>query len=448
MFALLVAIIYISFISLGLPDSLLGSAWPVMQADFGVPLSFAGIISMIICVGTIISSLLSERLTKKFGTGVVTAVSVCMTAAALFLFSISTQFWMLILCAIPYGLGAGGVDASLNNYVALHLKARHMSWLHCMWGVGAAVSPYIMGYAINGGSGWNQGYLIIAIIQICLSATIFISLPLWKKPENRAAAKSAAKVNENTATETANSSNSATHVQTYTANTAINAPAANHETFANAFDKSKESKKAVSLKEIFKIKGAAACFICFFCYCALEQTTMLWASSFMISHNGLSAEEAAQFASLFFIGITVGRGVNGFLTLKFSDKALIRAGQVLISVGIVFIVIPDISALTVTGFIILGLGCAPIYPSIIHMTPALFGEDKSQAMIGVQMASAYVGSCIAPPLFGLIANHITQELLPLYLAVFLVLMLIMHEITQHKAKYNQILSKTARKSKD
>ncbi len=408
MFALLVAIIYISFISLGLPDSLLGSAWPVMQAEFDVPLSFAGIISMIICAGTIISSLLSDRLTKKFGTGLVTAVSVCMTAVALFLFSVSTQFWMLILFAIPYGLGAGGVDASLNNYVALHLKARHMSWLHCMWGVGAAVSPYIMGYAINDGAGWNQGYLIIAVIQICLSVSIFISLPLWKKHKIKPS-------EENLTSESVQAEN---------------------------------NKKAVSLKEIFKIKGAVACFVCFFCYCALEQTAMLWTSSYMISHNGISAEEAAIFASLFFIGITVGRGVNGFLTLKFSDKTLIRAGQIIILLGLVFLVIPDVSALTVAGFIILGLGCAPIYPSIIHMTPALFGEDKSQAMIGVQMASAYMGSCLAPPLFGLLANHITAELLPLYLCVFLVFMLIMHEITQRKAKYNQILSKTERKTKD
>lgn len=386
MFILLTAIIYLSFISLGLPDSLLGSAWPVMREEFGAPLSYAGIVSMVICAGTIVSSLLSDRLTKKLGTGLVTAISVAMTAVALFLFSVSTQFWMLIIFAVPYGLGAGGVDAALNNYVALHLKARHMSWLHCMWGVGAAVSPYIMSYALTGGTGWNQGYLIISIIQICLSAIIFISLPLWKK-----------------------------------CGKALYSPVGERK------------EKPVPFKEIFKIKGAVTCFICFFSYCALEQTAMLWASSYMISHNGITAEDAAMFASLFFIGMTAGRGINGFLTIKFKDKTLIRAGQALIFVGVALVTVPQIKALTIAGFIVTGLGCAPVYPSIIHMTPALFGEDNSPAVIGVQMASAYVGSCIAPPVYGLIANGVTPELLPAYLFVFLVLMAVTHEITQKKA---------------
>ncbi len=395
MFAFLIAIIYLSFISLGLPDSLLGSAWPVMRIDFDAPLSYAGIISTIICLGTVVSSLLSDRLTKKFGTGLVTAVSVTTTAAALFLFSISTQFWMLVIFAIPYGLGAGGVDASLNNYVALHLKARHMSWLHCMWGVGAAVSPYIMSYAITGGSGWQHGYLIVAIIQICLSATLFLSLPLWKK-----CAKP-----DNTVAEPLQS----------------------------------EVAQPLKLKDIFKIKGAAACFICFFCYCALEQTTMLWANGYMMSHNGVTAEDAAKFASLFFIGITAGRAINGFLTLKFNDRTLIRSGQTLILVGIIFIVIPAVDALTIAGFIVIGLGCAPVYPCIIHMTPLLFGKDKSQAMIGVQMASAYIGSCLAPPLYGLIANHVSAELLPAYISVFFALMVVMHEIVVKKTNDGEII---------
>lgn len=391
MFGLLVAIIYLSFISLGLPDSLLGAAWPVMRSEMNAPLSYAGIISTVICLGTITSSLLSDRLTKRLGTGLVTAISVTMTAVALFLFSVSTKFWMLIVFAIPYGLGAGGVDASLNNYVALHLKARHMSWLHCMWGVGAAVSPYIMSYAITDGTGWNQGYFIVSIIQISLSAVLFISLPLWKR-----CAKG---------------------------KTAAEEP---------------EKAEPLKLREVVKISGAVSCFVCFFCYCALEQTTMLWASSYMVSHNGVTAENAAMYASLFFIGITAGRGINGFLTLKLGDKALIRTGIGLIAVGIVFIIIPSVRALTVAGFIVIGLGCAPVYPCIIHMTPALFGEDKSQAMIGVQMACAYTGSCAAPPLYGLIANHISAKLLPAYLSVFLVLMIIMHELTVSKTKKRSI----------
>ncbi len=229
MFGLLVAIIYLSFVSLGLPDSLLGSAWPVMSGQFGVPDGFASIVSVIIGLGTVFSSLMSDRLTKRFGAGLVTAVSTAMTAAALFLFSISTRFWMLAIFAIPYGLGAGGVDAALNNYVALHFKSRHMSWLHCMWGVGASVSPFIMSYALSGGTGWNQGYFIVAIIQIVLSVCIFISLPLWKKFESSVYKTPSGEV----------------------------------------CDEKQEKGKALPLKEVFKIRGAATCFLCFFCYCAL-----------------------------------------------------------------------------------------------------------------------------------------------------------------------------------
>lgn len=385
MFSLLIAIIYLSFISLGLPDSLLGSAWPVMSEEFGAPVSYAGIVSVVISVCTIISSLLSDRTTKRFGAGVVTAVSVGVTALALLGFSFANAFWQLVVLAIPYGLGAGGVDAALNNYVALNLKSRHMSWLHCMWGVGAAVSPYIMGYAISDGVGWSQGYLIVAIIQICISAAIFISLPIWKK-------------------------------------------------FTPVQQASKEVKvKPLTAKEIVSVKGAVACFITFFCYCSLEQTTMLWASSFMVARNGISAQSAASFASLFFIGITVGRAVNGFLTIKFSDRTLIRVGQSIIAAGIILLFIPN-DITTLCGFCLVGLGCAPIYPCIIHMTPSLFGAEKSQAMIGVQMASAYLGSCLAPPVYGLIANHISPSALPIYLVAFLVLMAIMHETVVVKTK--------------
>lgn len=385
MFGLLIAIIYLSFISLGLPDSLLGSAWPVMSEEFGAQVSYAGIISVVISACTIISSLMSDRTTKKFGTGTVTAVSVAATALALFGFSFANAFWQLVLLAIPYGLGAGGVDAALNNYVALHLKSRHMSWLHCMWGVGAAVSPYIMGYAISGGAGWSFGYLIVAIIQICLSVAIFASLPLWKKLT----------------------------------------PIVSEPT-----DK---KTKPLTAKEIISVKGAVACFITFFCYCALEQTTMLWASSFMVARNGMSAEFAASFASLFFIGITAGRAINGFLTLKFCDRTLIRSGQAVITIGIILLFIPS-DVTTLCGFGLIGLGCAPVYPCIIHMTPSLFGAEKSQAIIGVQMASAYLGSCLAPPVYGLIANHISASALPIYLIVFLAFMVAMHELLVVKTK--------------
>ena len=398
MFHLLLAIIYLSFISLGLPDSLLGSAWPSMYQNFGVPLSYAGIISMIIAAGTIVSSLQSDRLTKKLGTGKVTALSVALTAIALFGFSISNSFVLLCLWAIPYGLGAGSVDASLNNYVALHYASRHMSWLHCMWGVGASVGPYIMGYALTGGQSWNMGYRYIAILQIVLTVILFISLPLWK---NRSDASKEQK-------------------------------AATGETKQDAALQDVQAEpssdtKVLSLKEILSIPGAKQVMITFFCYCALEQTTGLWASSYLVMHRGLSVETAAWCASLFYIGITVGRAISGFLTIKVNDTGMIRLGQAIILLGVITMLLPFSDSITMAGIILVGLGCAPVYPCIIHSTPVHFGADKSQAIIGVQMASAYIGTCVMPPLFGLIANYINVALLPVFLLVILVVMFGMHE---------------------
>ena len=378
----LLAVIYLSFISLGLPDALLGSAWPTIYEEFQVPVSYAGIISMIISAGTIVSSLSSDRLTLKLGTGKVTAFSVALTAIALFGFSTSNSFWLLCLWAIPYGLGAGSVDASLNNYVALHYTSRHMSWLHCMWGIGASLGPYVMGYALSGGQSWNMGYRYIAILQIFLTAILFLSLPLWKG---------------RTGTQQTNEENSTS------------------------------LPKPMSLKEILQIPGAKAIFVTFFCYCALEQTAGLWASSYLVLYKGVAEQTAATYASLFFIGITVGRGISGFLTMKFNDKQMVRLGQGIIAIGIAAMLLPFGDMLSLAGLILVGLGCAPIYPCIIHSTPEHFGADKSQAIIGVQMACAYVGTCVMPPIFGLIANHISVALLPVYLLLILLLMIYMHE---------------------
>ena len=380
MVQLLLPIIYISFISLGLPDSLLGSAWPTMYPELGVPVSCAGILSMIISLGTILSSLQSDRLTRTLGTGRVTAISVGMTAAALFGFSISTQFWMLCLWAIPYGLGAGSVDAALNNYVALHYESRHMSWLHCMWGIGASVGPYIMGAALTRGAGWQMGYRIISGMQVVLTIMIVLSLPLWK-------AKTTADAGEQEAT-----------------------PA-----------------KALTLKQIFRIPGVKEVLVTFFCYCSLEQTTSLWASSYLVLNRGISPETAASFASLFFLGITAGRALCGFLTLKLNDAQMVRMGLGLIAMGVVLLLLPLGETAALAGLLLVGFGCAPIYPSLIHGTPGRFGAENSQAIIGVQMASAYIGNCLMPPLFGLLAQHISASLLPAYLLVILVLMAVMHE---------------------
>ena len=390
MFQLLLVIIYLAFISLGLPDSLLGSAWPTIYKEFSVPVSYAGGISVIIALGTILSSLQSDRLTKKLGTGKVTAISVLMTAVALFGFSISHSYTALCLWAIPYGLGAGSVDASLNNYVALHYESRHMSWLHCMWGIGASLGPYIMGYALTTGQGWNMGYRYISILQIVLAAILFFSLSLWKK-------KSITDLDQN----------------------------------------SEVSSKPLSLQQIVKMPGAREILISFFGYCALEQTSGLWASSYLVLQRGLAAETAAGFASLFFVGITIGRAVGGFLTMKLNDTQMIRLGLGLIMCGIVCLLLPFGSMAALFGLVFIGLGCAPVYPSIIHSTPKHFGADKSQAMIGVQMASAYVGTCIMPPVFGLIANHISISLFPVYLLTILVLITVMYEKMLSKVCVNK-----------
>lgn len=382
--SLLLALIYVCFISLGLPDSLLGSAWPVLHAEMNVPVSFAGFVSMTIFAGTILSSLFSDRLLHKFGAGKVTAVSVAMTAVSLFGFSISTQYWMLILWAIPYGLGAGGVDAILNNFVALHYKAQHMSWLHCMWGVGASVSPYIMSFALTSLHNWSRGYLIVSVIQIVLSTLIFLSLPLWKKGISDATAKS---------------------------------------------EEGEASKaRPMRFREIFAIKGAIPCFITFFTYCSLELSTSLWASSYLVQKWNFSPEAAAGFACMFYLGLTLGRFANGFLAMRLGDHFLIRMGTAIISFGVVLMLLPFHSSLALAGFAVIGLGCAPIYPCIIHMTPTVFGRDKSQAMIGVQMAFAYVGFLVMPPLFGVIAEYTTIALLPIYIALLLSVMFVMHEL--------------------
>lgn len=385
MASLLLALIYICFISLGLPDSLLGSAWPVLHEQIHVPVSYAGVISMAICVCTILSSLFSDKLLRKFGAGKVTAFSIALTAIGLGGFSVSDSFWELILYSVPYGLGAGGVDAILNNYVALHYKAQHMSWLHCTWGVGASISPFIMSYALTSIGKWSAGYFIVSIIQMLLFAVVLASLPLWKKGTQKE-------------------------------------------------DRPQEQTRSLTFREIFSIKGAVACFFTFFCYCALELTTSLWASSYLVEIWAFTPEAAASFGSMFYIGVTLGRFANGFLAMKLNDHFLIRMGIGLIIVGIALLFVPLHSIFALAGFIVIGLGCAPIYPCIIHMTPSVFGKDKSQAMIGVQMAFAYIGFLLMPPLFGVIADYISISLLPVYQLVLLVFMCITHELVAGKKR--------------
>ena len=362
MLALLLAVIYMSFISLGLPDSLLGGGWPIMYREFDVPVSYSGIIFFIISAGTVASSLMSDRVTKKLGTGKVTAISVAITAGALLGFSFSTAFWHLCILAIPYGLGAGSVDAALNNYVALHDKSRHMSWLHCMWGVGASVGPYIMSAVLTNGGTWNNGYRTVGIIQVVLSVFLFMSLPLWKK--------------------------------------------APEQDIASDVSDSEYKDRPIPLKDVVRFRGAKEIMLTFFCYSAIEQTCSLWASGYMVFDRGI-------------------------LTMKFNDDQMMRIGEAVIALGIILIFLPfDITI--IIGLVTVGFGCAPVYPSIIHSTPVHFGRDKSQAMVGIQMAAAYVGTTLMPPVFGLIAEHISVKIFPIYLTLFLILMTIMYETVVKK----------------
>ena len=385
MVSLLLAVIYLVFISLGLPDSLLGSAWPLIYPQFDIPVSWSGPVFMIISLGTVISSLASDYLTSRFKASRVTCVSVMMTAVAMLGFASSKAYWQLCFWAIPYGLGAGSIDAALNNYVALHYESRHMSWLHCMWGVGASIGPYIMSFAVTSSGRWERGYLIVGLIQVVLSAIILLSLPLWKqeREENR-----------------------------------------------------EEGKSHHGILATLKIPGVWQVMLCFFCYQAIEQTCGLWTSSYLVLVKNIEPQIAAGFASLFYLGITMGRAINGFLTFRFNDHQMIRTGSVIIALGIALMLIAGNASGCLIGIVLVGLGCAPIYPSIIHSTPEHFGRQNSQAVIGLQMASAYVGTLSMPPLFGFIAEKLGIALMPWYLLLFLLIMMLMFSQLVIKTRKN------------
>lgn len=377
MYSFLLALIYIAFISLGLPDSLLGSGWPVMHIELGVPVSYMGIVSMVISGGTIVSSLMSDRLTRRLKTKWVTVISVFLTVIALFGFSFSNSFAMLIVFAIPYGLGAGAIDAALNNYIAVHYKAKHMSWLHCFWGVGTIISPFIMGHALAN-SVWNNGYRTVGFLQLAIGVLLLVTLPVWKV-------------------------NSQTEV---------------HE------------QKNVGLLDALKIKGVPFLLAGFFAYCAAEATAMQWASTYFAEVKNISADRSANFASLFYIGITAGRFISGFITDKLGDRKMIISGTCILIFGIFVLMLPIASeSAAIVAFVVMGLGCAPIYPCIIHSTPNNFGAENSGAIIGIQMASAYVGSTFIPPIFGVLGNITGFSVMPVYLLIFVILMICMIEMT-------------------
>lgn len=404
MFSFLLLIIYLSFISLGLPDALLGSAWPIMHEELKVPLSYSGSVYMLISCCTILSSLKSESLNRRFGTGKITAFSVLLTALAIFGFSMSRSFYMLLLFAIPYGLGAGSVDAALNHYVALHYSSRHMNWLHCMWGIGASIGPYIMGFVLQRGYSWSKGYFLIGLLQAGLTFLLFLSLGLWKEKEE--------------------DMNDLVKVEM-------------HE--------GEEGKKALSFREILRIPGAKECIASFFFYCAIEQTIGLWSGSFMVYSLRIDAKLAASLVALFYFGITFGRFLAGIFSAKWKDEELILGGIAILFLGIVLLFPAGLFSgnrlfgmelrqiFVVLSLLFMGLGCAPIYPAIIHSTPYNFGAENTSALIGKQMASAYIGSLSLPPIFGVLAKNFGTELFPFYAVVLGIAMLYM---------YKQLLKKT------
>jgi len=368
---ILLLVIYLAFISLGLPDSLLGAAWPAMFEDLNVPVDYAGFISMIVAAGTVVSSLLSGKVIHRFGVPMVTTFSVAMTALALMGFSLSGDFMYLCLLAIPLGLGAGSVDAALNNYVALHYRARHMNWLHSFWGVGAALGPMIMAGHLARGDSWSSGYDTVAWIQLGLVCLLVLSLPLWIKR----------RPTENPTTE------------------------------------SESSLQGVKLLALPGLKQALAVF---FCYCTIEATFGLWGASYLVFEREYEVDQAARLTSLYFVGITVGRVFSGFLTAHLTNRQLVYSGQGVIGVGLGMLFLP-FSYAVVPGFLLVGLGCAPIFPSLLHETPVNFGEKNSQTIMGFQMASAYVGITLMPFTFGKIAVFTGYYFLLGFLGIFLLL---------------------------
>jgi fucose permease len=386
MYSLMLAIIYLVFIALGLPDALLGAAWPIMRGEMNVPLAYMGIISAMISIGTIISSLMSDRVTRKLGTPLVVITGMTATALSLVGFSLAGSFIMLLAFALPYGLGAGAIDAALNRHVALYYKSKHMNWLHCCWGVGASVSPFIMGYNLTSGAGWTGGYRTVAIMQIAAIIIVLFSLPLWKKQK------------------------------------------------AKTSDEQSKSE-VLKLSQIVRIKGVRFVLPAFFAYCGLEQTAGLWATSYLVLQRNIAPETAARYASFFFLGITAGRFLCGFISDRIGDRNMLRLGTAVTVAGIIAVWLPVApNWLCLNGLIIIGLGCAPVFPSIIHATPDNFGKENSQAIIGVQMASAYMGITLLPPLFGLIADNINVGLYPVFLLTLAVIMLLMTE------KLNRVIS--------
>lgn len=383
---LLLAVIYITFIGLGLPDSLLGTIWPAMYEELDVGISAQGILSVIVSVGTVISSISSAAIMKKFSTCTIIIVSVFMTALAIIGISLSSIFWPLIIISLVLGLGAGCIDSCLNSFVAEHYSPMHMSWLHCFWGIGATLGPVILSFYLAK-SMWKQGTMAIGLIQIAITAVLIFSIPLWKKIDR-------------------------------------------------AEETEIEEKNSITYKKALGRHGVFATLMAFFFYCGIEQTAGHWGASFLNICRGISLDTAARMVSVYFLGIATGRLLSGFLTLKVSNKTLINLGGIFIFVGSLLIGFTKSEILLWAAFILIGLGCAPIFPCLISETPHSFGKIYTQSIMGLQMAFSYLGIAILPPVFGLIAeNH--SGLFPYYILGMDILMFVSVLNLNRRTKLNK-----------
>lgn len=378
MAGILIVIIYICFISLGLPDSLFGTAWPVIYPELDIGVSMAGVFTFVTCMFTVVASLVSVRVIKRYGTGLVSAISTLLTAIAMY--GISTADSMLMLCiyAVPFGLGAGCIDAALNNYVALHYKASHMNFLHCFYGVGVTVSPFIMSIMLEQSS-WRNGYVVVASVQLIIAIMVLISLPLWRKAHNDSG--------DNGAEE-------------------------------------KEEIRIISYREMAKDRRAVSTWLIFIAYCGIEISAGSWGSTFLVLTKGVSPEVAARCVMLYYGGLAMGRLVSGFVANRLTPKSLIYIGTSVMGASIMVLLIPSSYIVASIALFMIGFGEGPIYPNLMHLTPIHFGREMSQSMMGAQSASAFVGSAFLPPLFGVIAQGISAGLLPLYLLILYVIMLL------------------------
>ncbi|MDE5596356.1 MAG: MFS transporter [Lachnospiraceae bacterium] len=360
---------------MGIPDSLFGTAWPAIYTEFDLPISFASFVTVIISCGTVVSSMFSAKVINRFGTNKVSAFSTAMTAAALIGFSFSGNLWLLCLFAVPLGLGAGAIDTALNNYVAVHYSATHMSFLHCFYGIGVSVSPYIMSLVIGGKSGWRGGYQVAFIIQLCITLLLLFTLPIWKK----------------------------VHPQT---------------------NEEQQILKTLTLKAILKIPGVKTMCCLFITTCAIEYTCGGWGSTFLVEYKHMAADQAAQMVMFYYIGIAFGRFLSGILATRLNSWQIIKIGQCVLGAALILLLLPLSPIIVAIGLFLIGLGNGSLFPNFNYLTPKNFGEDVSQSVMGTQMAASYVGIMIAPALCGILGQLINMSVFPVYLLVFYLIMII------------------------